>query len=85
MVRFPLADRDNSTAIRKIMLPTPDGNLVPLGEIADVDVGDGAFAIYREGGRRYVHQIQRSRPRSQSANPRSAGPAGRSGEAAAGI
>ncbi|MEO6829073.1 MAG: efflux RND transporter permease subunit, partial [Acidobacteriaceae bacterium] len=34
--------------------PTLDGNRVPLGEVADVSIRDGAFAIYREGGRRYV-------------------------------
>ncbi len=54
VVRFPLADRNNPSVIRNIMLPTPDGNTVPLGEVADVSVRDGAFAIYREGGRRYV-------------------------------
>ncbi len=54
VVRFPLADRDNPAVIRNIMLSTPDGNQVPLGEIADVTLRDGAFAIYREGGRRYV-------------------------------
>jgi cobalt-zinc-cadmium resistance protein CzcA len=54
VVRFPLADRDNPDVIRNIMLPTPSGSQVPLGEIADVGIRDGAFAIYREGGRRYV-------------------------------
>ena len=54
VVRYPLADRDNPDVIRKILLPAPDGDLVPLGEVADVGIRDGAFAIYREGGRRYV-------------------------------
>lgn len=54
VVRFPLVDRDNADAIRKIMLPAADGTLVPLGEVADVTIKNGAFAIYREGGRRYV-------------------------------
>lgn len=54
VARFPLADRDSPDAIRKILLPTADGSTVPLGEIADVSIRDGAFAIYREGGRRYV-------------------------------
>ncbi len=54
VVRYPLADRNNPDVIRKILLPAPDGNMVPLGEVADVTVRDGAFAIYREGGRRYV-------------------------------
>lgn len=54
VVRFPLADRDNPVVIRNIMLPAANGTQVPLGEIADVSLHDGAFAIYREGGRRYV-------------------------------
>ena len=54
VVRYPLVDRDNPDVIRKILLPAPDGNMVPLGEVADVSIRDGAFAIYREGGRRYV-------------------------------
>lgn len=54
VVRYPLADRDNPAVIRNIMLPAPNGSEVPLGEVADVSVRDGAFAIYREGGRRYV-------------------------------
>lgn len=54
VVRYPLADRNSPDAIRKILLPAPDGTMVPLGEIANVSTRDGAFAIYREGGRRYV-------------------------------
>jgi cobalt-zinc-cadmium resistance protein CzcA len=54
VARYPLDSRDNPDVIRKILLPTPDGNMVPLGEIADVSIRDGAFTIYREGGRRYV-------------------------------
>ena len=40
--------------IRNLMLPSSDRSLVPLGEVANVSIRDGAFAIYREGGRRYV-------------------------------
>ena len=65
VVRYPLADRDNPDVIRKILLPAPDGNMVPLGEVADVTIRDGAFTIYREGGRTVCpHQVQCSRPRS---------------------
>ncbi|MEO6965444.1 MAG: CusA/CzcA family heavy metal efflux RND transporter [Acidobacteriaceae bacterium] len=54
VVRYPLADRNSPDAVRKILLPSADGSMVPLGEIADVSIRNGAFAIYREGGRRYV-------------------------------
>jgi len=32
------------------LLPTPDGNRVPLGQVADVSLHEGAFMIYRENG-----------------------------------
>ncbi len=41
-------------AISKILLPTPDGNQVPLGSVAAVALHNGAYTIYREGGRRYI-------------------------------
>src|SRR6202044_4048799 len=41
-------------AIRNILLPTPDGNRVPLGQVADVSLREGAFMIYRENGQRYI-------------------------------
>ena len=46
--------RNSPEAIQGILLPTPDGSRVPLGQIADVDTRDGAFMIYRENGRRYI-------------------------------
>ena len=46
--------RNTPEAIRRILLPTPDGNQVPLGNVANVALRNGAFMIYREGGRRYI-------------------------------
>jgi heavy metal efflux system protein len=53
-VRFPERYRNGPDAIRGILLPTPDGGRVPIGQIADVETRDGAFMIYRENGRRYI-------------------------------
>jgi cobalt-zinc-cadmium resistance protein CzcA len=53
-VRFPERFRNGTDAIQGILLPTPDGSRVPIGQIADVETHDGAFMIYRENGRRYI-------------------------------
>lgn len=53
-LRYNAQFRDTPEAIRKILLPTPDGNQVPLGSVADISLHNGAFMIYREGGRRYI-------------------------------
>jgi cobalt-zinc-cadmium resistance protein CzcA len=53
-VRYTPPYRANPEAIRNILLPTPDGNRVPLGQVARVELKQGAFMIYRENGRRYI-------------------------------
>jgi cobalt-zinc-cadmium resistance protein CzcA len=53
-VRFPERFRNGPEAIQGILLPTPDGSHVPIGQIADVETRDGAFMVYRENGRRYI-------------------------------
>jgi heavy metal efflux system protein len=53
-VRFPERYRNGPEAVQGILLPTPDGGRVPIGQIADVENRDGAFMIYRENGRRYI-------------------------------
>jgi heavy metal efflux system protein len=54
VVRFPPEFRSSPEELRNILLPTPDGNRVPLGQVADVTLHEGAFMIYRENGRRYI-------------------------------
>ena len=53
-VRYASQFRDTPEAIDKILVPTPSGNQVPLSAIADVELRNGAFMIYHEGGRRYI-------------------------------
>jgi len=53
-VRYSPEFRSTPDAIGRILLPTPDGNQVPLNMVADVSIRNGAFMIYHEGGRRYI-------------------------------
>ncbi|MGH9454609.1 MAG: efflux RND transporter permease subunit, partial [Terriglobia bacterium] len=54
VVRYEPQYRATPDAIRNILLPTPDGGRVPLGQVAQVQVRQGAFMIYRENGQRYI-------------------------------
>jgi heavy metal efflux system protein len=54
VIRYKQQYRATPDEIRQILLPTPDGSRVPLGQVADVSLKEGAFMIYRENGRRYI-------------------------------
>ncbi|HEV2751915.1 MAG TPA: CusA/CzcA family heavy metal efflux RND transporter, partial [Gemmatimonadales bacterium] len=54
VVRYAPPYRLTPEAIRNILLPTPEGGRVPLGQVARVDLKPGAFMIYRENGQRYI-------------------------------
>ena len=53
-VRFKQEFRQSPESIRALLLNTPDGGRVPLGQVADVSFREGAFMIYRENDRRYI-------------------------------
>ena len=53
-VRYAPRFRETPDEIERILVPTPDGNQVPLSATADVTLRNGAFMIYHEGGRRYI-------------------------------
>jgi cobalt-zinc-cadmium resistance protein CzcA len=53
-VRYAPDFRSTPDEISRILLPTPDGNQVQLGMVAEVSIRNGAFMIYHEGGRRYI-------------------------------
>jgi len=53
-VRYSPEYRSTPEEISRILLPTPDGNQVQLGTVANVTIRNGAFMIYHEGGRRYI-------------------------------
>ena len=54
VVRFQPQFRSSPEEIRNILLPTPSGGNVPLGQVADISLRQGAFMIFRENGRRYI-------------------------------
>jgi cobalt-zinc-cadmium resistance protein CzcA len=53
-VRWAPAYRKDVPSIRDILVATPDGAQVPLGQIAQVVEEEGPAMIYREGNRRYA-------------------------------
>lgn len=54
MVRYQPQFRSTIDEIEDIRLLAPTGERVSLGQLCDVEVKDGASAIYREGNSRYV-------------------------------
>jgi heavy metal efflux system protein len=54
VVRYQPPFRADPDAIRNIMIVTPDGSKIPLGQVAEVTIRSGAFMIYRENDRRYI-------------------------------
>ncbi|HME89811.1 MAG TPA: efflux RND transporter permease subunit, partial [Myxococcaceae bacterium] len=53
-VRWAPPYRKDIEAIRNIPVPSPDGALIPLGQVAQVLVEEGPSMIYREDIQRYV-------------------------------
>jgi cobalt-zinc-cadmium resistance protein CzcA len=53
-VRFPESDRNSLEKIESLLVDTPDGQKIPLKMVADTELTDGPFFIYRETGKRYI-------------------------------
>ena len=54
VVRYEASERETVDEIRRLLIPLSDGNVVPLGQVADVTIVAGASRIYRESNRRYI-------------------------------
>ena len=54
VVRYKAEARQDPEAMKNILLATPDGSRVPLGQVASIGFREGAFMVYRENGRRYI-------------------------------
>ena len=54
VVRLAGKYRDDPTAIGNILVATPGGQHIPLKELADISVSNGASFIYREGNSRFI-------------------------------
>jgi cobalt-zinc-cadmium resistance protein CzcA len=53
-VRFPQSARNDVQPIREILIPSPTGALIPLGQIAKVEVSEGPAQISREMAQRRI-------------------------------
>jgi cobalt-zinc-cadmium resistance protein CzcA len=54
VVRMQEPFRSDENAIRNMLIATPDGQYLPLGQFCDVRVESGASLIYRESNSRYI-------------------------------
>jgi cobalt-zinc-cadmium resistance protein CzcA len=54
VVRWQPEYRESLEAIAEITIATPDGNNIPLQQIAKIDEVDGPATVYREDGSRYA-------------------------------
>ncbi len=54
VVRLEPRFRETPEAIGRILVATPDGQQIPLKELADIQVESGASFIYREDNSRYI-------------------------------
>jgi cobalt-zinc-cadmium resistance protein CzcA len=54
VVRLERQFRDNAEEIENIPVLTPGGQQIPLKELADIEVTNGASFIYRENNSRYI-------------------------------
>jgi cobalt-zinc-cadmium resistance protein CzcA len=54
VVRLKGEYRNDPIAIGNILVPTPAGQPIPLKELADISIGNGASFIYRENNSRFI-------------------------------
>ncbi|HEY2381174.1 MAG TPA: CusA/CzcA family heavy metal efflux RND transporter, partial [Terriglobia bacterium] len=54
VVRLQEKFRSDENAIKNLLIPTPDGQYLPLNQFADVNIENGASFIYREANSRYI-------------------------------
>jgi cobalt-zinc-cadmium resistance protein CzcA len=54
LVRFPEKDRGDIAALKRLLVPSPDGALVPLAQLARIEETEGPAQISREKGMRRV-------------------------------
>jgi heavy metal efflux system protein len=53
-VRWAERYRNSMEAIRQLTVPTPDGNYIPVGQLAEISIVEGPTVIYRQNGYRYT-------------------------------
>ncbi|MBN1850581.1 MAG: efflux RND transporter permease subunit [Deltaproteobacteria bacterium] len=63
IVRLPASERASEYNLEELMIRTPAGTFVPLGEIVDVTRGRAFTSIERENGRRLISVTAEVQPR----------------------
>ncbi len=53
-IRLNEGSRNDVADIRRLLVDSPDGKSIPLSMVANVQLTDGPFFIYREAGKRYI-------------------------------
>jgi cobalt-zinc-cadmium resistance protein CzcA len=53
-IRYPLESRDNKDKLLRIMIPTEDGQVIPLSEIAEFKQVTGPAFVYRDNNKRFI-------------------------------
>ena len=65
MARFLPENRNNIDVIKNLQVPTPSGALIPMNQLADIQLVDGQTNIYRLDGKRLVTARTNIRGRDQ--------------------
>lgn len=55
MVRYPLGQRSSIGHVEDVLIQTPNGAELPLGELANIHLTDGVLSIRRENGNRTIN------------------------------
>ncbi len=53
-IRYPFEYRDSREKLLKIMIPTEDGQVIPLSEIAEINQVTGPAFVYRDNNQRFI-------------------------------
>lgn len=53
-IRYPIEFRDSKEKLLKIMIPTEDGQVIPLSEIAEIQQVTGPAFVYRDNNKRFI-------------------------------
>lgn len=53
-IRYPIEFRDSKEKLLKLMIPTEDGQVIPLSEIAEIQQVTGPAFVYRDNNKRFI-------------------------------
>jgi cobalt-zinc-cadmium resistance protein CzcA len=53
-VRYPMEFRNSKAKMLKLMIPTENGNVIPLNEIAEIKQVTGPAFVYRDNNKRFI-------------------------------